>query len=244
MPAYDEIGTTYRRTRVPDPRIQAAIDRALGDAQTVINVGAGAGAYEPADRAVTAVEPSAVMIAQRPPGSAPCIQGSAESLPFADGTFDAALAILTIHHWGDLERGLSELQRVARRTVILTWDTSYGRGFWLHRYLPASIEHDEARFPSIARLQALLGPGSVVEALPVPHDCSDGFYGAFWRRPEAYLDPLVRAGISNLHRLEDRLGPGLAELAADLTSGAWRERHADLLALCELDVGYRIVRTR
>ena len=244
MAKYDELGTTYARTRASDPRIQAQIDRALGDAATVVNVGAGTGSYEPTDRAVTAVEPSAVMIAQRAPHAAPCIQASAEQLPFADGAFDTALAILTVHHWTDLERGVSELRRVARRVVIVTWDADYGEQFWLTRdYVRASIELDRARFPTIDRLAALLGPGTVVEPVPVPHDCSDGFCGAFWRRPEAYLDPEVRAGISNLNELEGQSGAGLARLRADLESGAWRARQAELVDAETWDVGYRIVRT-
>jgi SAM-dependent methyltransferase len=246
MAAYDELGTTYGRTRVPDPRIQALIDRALGDAATVINVGAGTGSYEPADRKVLAVEPSAVMIAQRAPGAAPCVQASAEALPFDDASFDAALAILTVHHWSDLERGIGELRRVARRRiVILTWDAEFGDEFWLTRdYVPASISLDKQRFPAIDRLAALLGPGTVVEPVPVPHDCSDGFCGAFWRRPEAYLDPEVRAGISNLRQLEEQLTDGLARLRRDLASGSWQARNAHLLGADASDVGYRLVRTR
>jgi len=245
MAAYDELGTTYGRTRVPDPRIQVLIDRALGDAATVVNVGAGTGSYEPVDRDVTAVEPSAVMIAQRAPGAAPCIRASAEALPFADASFDAALAILTVHHWTDLERGVGELRRVARgRIVILTWDPEFGDEFWLTRdYAQASIAYDKERFPPIDRLAALLGPGAVVEPVPVPHDCSDGFCGAFWRRPEAYLDPAVRAGISNLRQLEEEISAGLERLRRDLAAGAWQARHADLLTADTLDVGYRIVRT-
>lgn len=244
MAKYDELGTTYRKTRVPDPRIQGLVDRALGDAVTVVNVGAGTGAYEPADRAVTAVEPSAVMIAQRAPDAAPCVQASAEALPFPDGSFDAAMAILTVHHWSDLERGVAELRRVAGRIVILTWDAGFGDEFWLTRdYLQASIALDTARFPAIEELAALLAPDAIVEPVPVPHDCSDGFCAAFWRRPEAYLDPDVRAGISNLRLLEGRLGDGLARLRDDLRSGAWRAQHADLLDKDALDLGYRIVRT-
>jgi SAM-dependent methyltransferase len=244
MAKYDDLGTTYARTRTSDPRIQAQIDRALGDAATVVNVGAGTGSDEPADRAVTAVEPSAVMIAQRPPHAAPCIQASAEDLPFADGAFDAALAILTVHHWSDLDRGVAELRRVARRVVIVSWDAGFGDEFWLTRdYVRDSIALDQERFPRVARLAELLGPGAVVEPVPVPHDCSDGFCGAFWRRPEAYLDPAVRAGISNLRELEGRSADGLARLRADLASGAWRERHAALLDADTWDVGYRMIRT-
>jgi SAM-dependent methyltransferase len=241
---YDEIGTTYTATRVPDARIQALIDKALGDAATVVNVGAGTGAYEPAGREVVAVEPSAVMIGHRPPGSAPCLQASAEHLPLADGTFDAAMAILTVHHWADLERGIAELRRVARRVVILTWDARYGDSFWFTRdYARASIAFDKDRFPAIDQLADLLGPGAVVQAVPVPHDCTDGFCAAYWRRPEAYLDPLVRAGVSNLAVLEAELGEGIERLRGDLASGAWYREHAALLELDAIDIGYRIVRT-
>jgi SAM-dependent methyltransferase len=241
---YDEIGTTYSTTRMPDARIQALIERALGDAATVVNVGAGAGAYEPAGREVVAVEPSSVMIGQRPPGSAPCLRASAEHLPLADGTFDAAMAILTVHHWDDLERGIAELRRVARRIVIMTWDAGYGESFWFTRdYARASIDFDNDRFPAIDRLADLLGPDAVIETVPVPHDCTDGFCAAFWRRPEAYLDPVVRAGISNFALLEEELGEGIERLRADLAGGAWHREHAALLAQDEIDIGYRIVRT-
>jgi hypothetical protein len=241
---YDEIGTTYNTTRVPDARIQALIDRALGDAVTVVNVGAGAGAYEPAGREVVAVEPSSVMIAHRPPGSAPCLQASAESLPLADGTFDAAMAILTVQHWSDLERGVAELRRVARRVVILTWDAGYGDSFWLTRdYLQPSIDFDKARFPAVDDLARQLGPDAVTEVVPVPHDCTDGFCAAFWRRPEAYLDPDVRAGISNFALLADEIAEGVDQLRADLQSGVWQARYASLAGIDEIDMGYRIVRT-
>ena len=240
MATYDQIGTTYSTSRVPDARIQTLIDRALGAAATVVNVGAGAGSYEPAGREVVAVEPSAVMIAQRPPGSAPCLQASAEHLPLADGTFDAAMAVPTVHHWSDLERGVAELRRV----VILTWDAAYGSSFWLTRdSLQPSIDPDQARFPAIEHLAELLGPDAVVETVPVPHDCTDGFCAAYWRRPEAYLDPVVRAGISNLALLENEIREGVEQLRADLTSGGWQKRYAALAGLDEIDLGYRIVRT-
>jgi hypothetical protein len=154
------------------------------------------------------------------------------------------MAVLTVHHWDDLERGIAEMRRVARRVVILTWDASYGDEFWLTRdYLRASIDFDEARFPAIEHMAELLGPGAVVEPVPVPHDCTDGFCAAYWRRPAAYLDPAVRANISNLARLGDELDEGLERLRADLASGAWQRRYLSLLGLDEVDVGYRIVRT-
>jgi SAM-dependent methyltransferase len=242
MAVYDRIGVTYAETRRADPRIAAAIGRALAGARSVVNVGAGAGSYEP-PQTVLAVEPSAVMIAQRPAGLAPAVQTTAESIPLADGAVDAALAVLTIHHWADLEAGFAEMRRVAGRIVVLTWDPAMARAFWLSReYLPDdAVEWDVARCPSLEMVAGLIGPDVEVTPVPVPHDCTDGFFGAFWRRPDAYLDPVVRAGISNLAHFGDELAPAFDRLAADLESGEWRTRHADLLELEELDVGYRIV---
>jgi SAM-dependent methyltransferase len=237
---YDRIGTTYAHTRREDPRIAARIEAALGDAASVVNVGAGTGSYEPPGRDVVAVEPSATMIAQRPPGAAPCIQGSAESLPFGDGAFDAALAVLTMHHWRDQAAGLAELRRVARdRVVVLTWDPAYANAHWLvAEYLSGVVDRDVGRFWTPGAVAAALG-GARIEPVPIPHDCHDGFLGAFWRRPEAYLDPEVRAGMSVFHfpGAED----GLARLEADLESGAWAQRHAGLLAREQLDLGYRLL---
>lgn len=245
MAVYDRIGVTYAQTRRPDPRIDAAIRVALGGARSVVNVGAGAGSYEPPET-VIAVEPSEVMIAQRPAGVAPAVQATAEAIPLGDGAVDAALAVLTIHHWPDLARGFAEMRRVARRIVVLTWDPRMARSFWLSReYLPEeAVEWDIARCPPLETVTRLVGPGAVVTPLPVPHDCTDGFFGAFWRRPDAYLDPVVRAGISNLAQFGDALVPAFDHLAADLDSGAWHRRHADLLELDELDLGYRIVAGR
>jgi SAM-dependent methyltransferase len=238
---YDEIGRTYARTRATDPRIAAAIWEGLGDARTVVNVGAGTGNYEPPDRDVTAVEPSAVMIAQRPPDAAPAVQASAEELPFEDDRFDAAMAVLTIHHWSDWRRGIEEMRRVARRVVLLSWDPSFARRLWITaEYLPFAGD-EESTFPSLAD-QAAAVRATRVTTVPVPHDCQDGFYGAHWRRPHAYLDPDVRAGISVLaSRTPEELAPGLERLREDLESGAWAERHADLLELEELDLGYRLL---
>jgi SAM-dependent methyltransferase len=242
MAVYDRIGVTYAETRRPDPRIEAALRRALGDARSVVNVGAGAGSYEPPET-VLAVEPSAVMIAQRPEGLAPAVQATAEAIPLEDRAVDAALAVLTIHHWPNLARGLAEMRRVARRIVVLTWDPDRARSFWLaDEYLPdEAVEWDSARCPPLESVRRLIGPDAAVTPVPVPHDCTDGFFGAFWRRPEAYLDPIVRAGISNLAHFGDALAPSFERLAADLESGEWYRRHADLLELSELDLGYRIV---
>jgi len=239
---YDVIGVGYAATRRPDPRIGARVHAALGDARTVINVGAGTGSYEPA-QTVLAVEPSSVMIEQRPPGSAPAVRAWAEALPVADGAADAAMAVLTVHHWDDLAAGLAELWRVARRrVVVLTCDDRVFRRFWLLReYVADVVPADESGALRVDRVAELLG-ATGVETVPVPHDCSDGFAAAFWRRPHAYLDPVVRAGISTMARLgDDALRPALDRLAADLRSGRWHERHGDLLQRAELDAGYRII---
>jgi SAM-dependent methyltransferase len=240
---YDRIGRTYTATRGTEPRIAARIWDALGDARTVVNVGAGTGSYEPPDRDVTAVEPSAVMIAQRPRGAAPAVQASAEALPFADASFDAAMAVLTIHHWSDFPAGAAELRRVARdRVVVLSWDPTYSGRMWLGpEYFPQHIRDDLIGFPSLAEQAAALGDAEI-EVVPIPWDCRDGFFSAFWRRPEAYLDPAVRAGISVLaKRSDEELAEGLARLRADIDSGAWARRHADLLERDELDLGYRLL---
>jgi SAM-dependent methyltransferase len=242
MAVYDSIGRSYTATRQTEPRIAARIWAALGNARTLVNVGAGTGSYEPTDRQVTAVEPSAVMLAQRPPGAAPAVQAGAESLPFADASFDAAMAVLTLHHWGDWRAGCAELRRVARdRVVVLSWDPAFRRRYWLGPEYFAHLLDDEGDpFPSLADQAAALD--AEVEIVPVPWDCRDGFMSAFWRRPEAYLDPSVRAGISSLaKRSEAELADGLARLRADIDTGAWARRHADLLRLDELDLGYRLL---
>jgi SAM-dependent methyltransferase len=239
---YDAIGRTYTATRGTDPRIAARIWDALGDARTVVNVGAGTGSYEPPDRDLTAVEPSVVMIAQRPPGAAPAVQASAEALPFDDASFDAAMAVLTLHHWSDFRGGCAELRRVARdRVVVFSWDPTYVGRMWLGpEYFPDYMRQDAEGFPSLAEQADALE--AEVESVPIPWDCRDGFFSAFWRRPEAYLDPAVRAGISTLaKRSEDELAEGLARLRADLESGGWARRHADLLERDELDLGYRLL---
>ena len=236
---YDRIGTGYSLVRQPDPRIAAQIDAALGMAKTVVNVGAGAGSYEPAGRQVTAVEPSAEMIRQRPPGAAPAVQASAEALPFADDSFDAAMAILTVHHWRDQPRGLAEMRRVARGpVVVLTFEHGHP-GTWLGDYLPQLREHDARQTLPFEEYPRRLGEIEVTP-VPVPHDCIDGFLYAFWRRPEAYLDPAVRAGSSSF-RVLPGLDAGLSRLAADLAGGEWERRYGHLLALDEFDAGYRLV---
>ncbi|OLT01941.1 MerR family transcriptional regulator [Pseudonocardia sp. CNS-004] len=242
MTVYDRIGRGYATTRGPDPRIAAQVVAALGGMTSVVNVGAGTGSYEPAET-IVAVEPSSTMIAQRPAGTAACVRGTAEALPLSSGSVDAALAVLTVHHWTDVEAGIAELRRVARkRVVILTWDQRVFREFWLVReYLPAAAAVSAGHAVPIPLIAELL-PGARVEPVPVPHDCTDGFGAAFWRRPEAYLDPRVRAGISMLAQAHPRdLVDGLSALTADLESGAWHERHRELSTLDRLDAGYRLI---
>ncbi len=244
MACYDQTGSTYSLTRRPDPRIAAVIDRALHDAASVANIGAGAGSYEPS-QTVVAVEPSRVMISQRPVTAAPAVQATAESLPIHTDAVDAAMAVLTVHHWTDIAVGVSELLRVARRrVVILTWDSTVFRDFWLVReYLPAAGETDARLAVPIGTLISLLGEDRVsVVSIPVPHDCCDGFGGAYWRRPHAYLDEAVQASMS-LFALtpKSRLEGGLAGLRSDLANGAWQQRHADIMRESELDLGYRLL---
>lgn len=239
---YDSIGIDYATLRRPDARIAAMIDAALDDAVTVLNVGAGAGSYEPAGRQLTALEPSMAMIAQRPPGAAPVVQGCAEELPFADASFDAAMAVLTVHHWTEQARGLAELRRVSRgQVVILTYDASV-RGFWLADYLPELVALDEAQMPPMAAYSEALGPVDIIP-VPIPHDCTDGFLCAYWRRPAAYLDARVRAAMSSFHALGD-VSAALARLEDDLASGAWEQRYGALRRFDERDFGYRLVVAR
>jgi SAM-dependent methyltransferase len=242
---YDRIGQGYVTSRRPDPRIARAIAAALGDAASLVNVGAGAGSYEPLHRRVVAVEPSGEMIRQRPRDAAPVVQGVAEHLPFRDGACDAALAVLTVHHWTDVAAGLAELRRVSRRrVVVLTWDPNPASrpGFWLiEEYLPALIDLDIRRFPALTDMARMV-PGMRAIPVPIPHDCIDGFLGAFWRRPEAYLDPNVRRAISGFAQLpRDEVDACVARLGADLRSGRWDERFGHLRAQDALDLGYRLI---
>lgn len=242
---YDRIGQGYTSRRRPDPRIAAAILGALANARSVLNVGAGAGAYEPSGRFVVAVEPSWHMIQQRARGASPAVQASAEALPFKAKTFDAALAVLTLHHWSDWRSGLREMRRTATRLVLFMFDPAVvARRFWLTEvYFPEIAELDRGRSPSVAEVAAELDPCRV-EPIAIPHDCVDGFLAAYWRRPEAYLDPAVRAGMSGFARLDEAVvARGVARLAADLASGAWESRFGGLRSRNTLDTGYRLVVT-
>jgi SAM-dependent methyltransferase len=235
---YDRIGINYAALRKPDPRIAAPIHAALGQAGTVLNVGAGTGSYEPVDRLVTAVEPSLEMIRRRSRGAAKVVQASAENLPFHDGAFDASMALLTVHHWRDKKLGLREMRRVTRgRIVLLTFDPSQRP--WLTDYLPELIALDEAHLPTMSDYQRWLGAVQVTPVL-VPHDCTDGFLYAYWRRPEAYLDARIRSGSSSFWAIRNAEA-GLERLRRDLETGEWRRRYADLFALDVYDAGYRLV---
>jgi len=240
---YDTIGRTYTSTRRPDPRIARQIAVALGDATLVVNVGGGTGSYEPDDRSVVAAEVSRTMLRQRPEHAAPAVQARAEALPFPDGAFDAALATLTVHHWEYLERGLSEMQRVARRQVIFFFEPALSSDFWLFsEYFPEIADLESERdAPGLERLAQTLSVHRV-ESVPVPADCRDGFAACYWNRPEAYLDPLVQAGISSFAQLDpEARRAGTERLRRDLASGAWNDRHGELRDLAEFDICYRLL---
>jgi SAM-dependent methyltransferase len=237
---YDTIGAIYTVTRRTEPRIAARIWAALGDARTVLNVGAGTGSYEPPDRHVLAVEPSALMRSQRLPDAAPCLAGSAGNLPFDDQSFDAAMAFSTVHHWPDPIAGLREMRRVARRVVVFTFDSSDPGQFWLTRdYLPEFADLQAGR-PSLTEQARAIG--ARIEPVLIPWDCADGFFEAYWRRPRAYLDEKVRRGIS----VWARVGPDAEQRAVhslryDLASGRWAERNRDLAGLDAAELGLRLL---
>ena len=238
---YDTLGREYATRRVPDIRIARQIDVALSGATRIVNIGAGAGSYEPCDKALVAVEPSATMIAQRSASAAPVVQAVAEALPFATNQFDLAMAVLTMHHWTDWRRGLEEALRVANgRLVLLTW-LNEQLPFWLYDYFPAMESVNRDLFPGVDELRAVLGDFSV-ETVPVPHDCTDGFLCAYWRRPEAYLDVGVRQSISLFAMIEE-VEVGVDRLAHDLASGKWHADNTGLLDVDAVDFGYRLLST-
>ncbi len=239
--SYEQIGLGYTHARRTDPRIAERIFDALGDARSVLNVGAGTGSYEPPDRDVLAVEPSLVMRSQRPPSAAPCIDACAEALPFPDDSFDAALAVLSDHHWQDPIAGLREMRRVARRVVIFQWDDAESERFWLVRdYFSREYHALTVAGPTLRERAAAIG--ARMEPVPIPFDVRDGFFHAYWRRPAAYLQESVRRGCS----VWARIGPEVeqrvvAALAQDLGTGVWAKRNADLLGLESVDLGARLL---
>ncbi len=240
---FNGISRGYGAVRRADPRILQRVAKAVGGAPSVVNIGAGTGAYEPPNRRVVAVEPSDSMIAQRRAGAAPVVKATAEALPFKDGGYSAAMAILTIHHWDDPLAGLREMRRVARRrVVVLTLDPEAIGDFWFYDYFPDIARVDAQRFPSIDAITRTLGGDVRVEVVPIPHDCRDGFLGAYWRRPSSFLTRQVRRNISTLAAVgDDDLLDGLARLADDLRSGAWELANSWLSDRDELDLGYRMI---
>lgn len=246
-PRYDTIGHHYSQKRQEDPTIRDRIHAALGHARTVVNVGAGAGSYEPRDCHVIAIEPSDVMAAQRPPELAPAIRASAGDLPLRDKSVDAAMAILSLHHWDDWKKGLSELRRVARGPVILlTYDAEVSNRMWLMAdYAPEIAALDRQIFPDPEHLGQWLGRPFTIEVVNLPRDCKDWMLGAFWAHPERVLDPTARAATSGFARMPpqavDRL---VSELSRDLQSGIWDHRHGYLRNLNTYDAGLRLVIAR
>ena len=236
---YDTIGRGYANYRKPDPRIAALILDALGDARSVVNVGAGAGSYEPCGLDVVAVEPCVTMIAQRPPHAARVIQASAENLPFPDKSFDAATAFLTTHHWSDLDQGLREMAPVSRGPCVFLDHQMEGLKFWLLQdYFPESAPQMRPLLP-LDKARAVF-PAIHIIPVPVPHDCTDGFFCAYWRRPEMYLGPQARAAISffaNASNVDERIDC----LRRDLADGTWLRRHGEVLRETEMDLGYRLI---
>lgn len=237
---YDRIGSEYSRRRNPDARIGHLIGQALDEATVIANVGAGTGSYEPPNKVVIAIEPSAAMICQRISAGGRVVRGTAEDIPLRDKSVDASMAVLTIHHWRDWERGIAELNRISRhRVVMMTWDPDHS-GFWLvQRYFPEILEVDRAIFPRLEEITQLLGR-SQVDVVPIPHDCSDGFLGAYWNRPHEYLDADVRSAISTFRRVA-QVEEGLALLQAELSDGSWARMYGGLGLHRELDVGYRLI---
>jgi hypothetical protein len=240
---YATVGTGYAARRRPDPTIAASIERWLGSADTVLNVGAGSGSYEPVGRRVIALEPSAAMIGQRPPTRVPVVRGVAGALPMADRSMEAAMAVLTVHQWPDVEAGLHEMRRVtAGPVVVLTFDPAALDRLWLCEYVPELHRVEASRYPPIATIAAALGPEVAIRSVPVPLDCPDGFSEAFYGRPEAFLDPDVRRAQSAWSFVApDTQARFEATLEADLTSGRWDHRHGHLRSLPTFDGAVRLV---
>jgi SAM-dependent methyltransferase len=237
---YEIVGKHYSSLRQPDPRIARAIHSELDDAQSIVNIGAGTGSYEPFDKQITAVEPSETMIAQRiDRANTEVYRASAENLPFEPDSFDTALAILTIHHWNNWQKGLQEALRVTRdKIVLLTW-IGMPEGFWLFDYFP-EIEHiDKDLFPSVEQISTVLGSVDV-KTVPIPSDCTDGFLCAYWSRPESFLDSRIRSAISTFSRINN-VEEGVQKLSMDLENGEWHRKYGYLKELPDFDFGYRLI---
>ena len=239
-PIYDEIGVNYSVTRSTDPIIAQQLYTELAGAERIVNIGAGTGSYEPEGVELVTVEPSSEMIRQRPKGSYPVKQAPAENLPFDDNTFSHAMTVNSMHHWPDQKMGFQEINRVAtEKFVAITWDPE-AEPFWLTRdYFPEIYQMDRAIFPKLGELKNHFDD-VVIKPLLIPADCKDGLFGAFWRRPEAYLRDDVRQATSPFSKVNN-LDAGLKKLAADIESGTWAERNKELLIATAYDVGYRLV---
>jgi SAM-dependent methyltransferase len=224
---YDSHGAGYAAQRRPDPRIAAHIHRALGEARTVLNVGAGTGSYEPQDRQVLALEPSAAMRAQRPAGAAPAIRGVAEAIPLDDRSVDAVMAVATVHQWADLATGLAELRRVSRGpVVVIAFDGDALPAYWVNHYAPELIAAERRRYPPIQAIAEGIGAAAPAQVIPIPLDCTDGVTEAFYGRPERLLDPAVLAAQSSWGFVAPEVKPRFIQaLSEDLASGRWDARH-------------------
>lgn len=241
MKIYDKIGSNYSIQRKPDPRIESIIHAKLRGASKIVNIGAGTGSYEPKNCDVTSVEPSETMILQRPIDSSPVIQAYAENLPFIDKEFECAMALLTIHHWSNLEKGLMEMKRVSNRQLIFTWNPLH-EGFWLTQdYFPEIHQIDQKNFPSINTIEELIGPVEVT-SVEIPFDCTDGFGSAFWRKPEAYLSMEIRLAMSTFHKISN-VEEGVLKLKNDIDSGEWERKYGYLLNQESLDLGFVVLTT-
>ncbi len=236
---YNQLAESYRKYRKPDPRIAERILFHIEGAKQILNVGAGIGSYEPNGPDIVALEPSYGMILQRNNSQVNLIQGIAEQIPFKNNIFDVSMGILTIHHWSDITLGLKEMARVTKNKIILLTWIGYGNDFWLENYIPEITGIDFNLFPTLEELESILG-NTLIETLEIPHDCSDGFMCAYWRRPEAYLDSGVREAISTFSRIPN-IQNQLNNLHDEIENGVWHKKHGHLLEKESLDLGYRLV---
>jgi len=236
---YNKLAESYQKYRKPDSRIAERILYHVGDSEKILNVGAGIGSYEPSRADIVALEPSYGMILQRSHSQTKLIQGIAEHLPFRDNYFDVSMGVLTLHHWTDITSGLQEIIRVTRNKIILLTWVGYGEKFWLEKYIPEIMGVDFDLFPTLEELERILGD-ILIETIKIPHDCTDGFMCAYWRRPEAYLDSNVRKAISTFSRISN-IQNRLEVLQDEISSGEWNKKYAYLLEKESLDLGYRLV---
>jgi SAM-dependent methyltransferase len=245
MARYDDIGRGYASTRREDPQLAARIVEALGDAESVANVGAGTGLYEPCDRYVLAIEPSDVMAAQRPRHLAPAVRGEADCLPLRDGSVDAAMTVLSLHHWdGRQEQGVRELRRVARGpVVIVTYEPAIFEAMWLVKdYLPELAALERQIAPSTTQVATWLGGRTRIEAIPVPRDTPDWTLMSFWAHPERVLDASARSATSGFARMPvDIVQRVVTTVRRDLQAGSWDLRYAKLRQISEYDAGLRLI---